>query len=165
VTLPPPVRLVGCGSPCGDDAVGWRVIAALRAAVGDESAVELHALATPDGLLDVLDGRGSLVVVDGLMSGAPPGTVQRFAWPDPRLRGAAGPSTHGLSVATVLDVAASLRCLPPRVVVYGVECDGADPAATDMSPLVAAAVPAVVQAILREIAAPTKHSPSDPGAS
>lgn len=148
-----PVRVVGCGSPGGDDSVGWQAIAALRAVDAARScAIELHAIATPDRLLDIIDEHGSLVVVDGIVSGVAPGTVFRFAWPDARIVRGSSMSNHGLSVATTLDLAARLRTLPAFVVVYGVECGPAGPG-TMCSPAVAAAVPVVAGAIMRELEA------------
>jgi len=151
VTLPSPVRVVGCGSPFGDDAVGWAVAVAVREALaGGPAAVEVYTLATPDRLLDALDGHGSLVLVDALESDAPAGSVTRFDWPDPRLARSAGPSSHGLSVTTMLDLAARLQRLPPRVVVYGIACRRCDPGA-ERAPAVDAAVATVARAILDEI--------------
>ena len=150
--LPIPVRVVGCGSPCGDDSVGWRVVAALRAAVGAiPRPVELHVIATPDRLLDLLDGRGSLILVDGMVSGAAPGTVLRCTWPDARLNPAASPSSHGLSVVTIVYLAARLHRLPAVVVVFGVECEPSQPGSA-CSSAVAAAVPTVARAIITAVA-------------
>lgn len=151
--LPSPIRVVGCGSPFGDDSVGWNAVVALRTAVLETSCtIELHAVATPDRLLQILDGRGSLIVIDAMVSGASPGTVVRCRWPDDRLRGDASASSHGLSVPTVLELAARVGCLPAHVVVYAVEGEQRGPE-TVLSPAVAAAVSAVVAAILADITA------------
>src|SRR5208282_6898835 len=57
------VRVVGVGSPHGDDRVGWRLVEDLAESAGP--GVEAVVVAQPLGLLDYLDGCSALIVVDG----------------------------------------------------------------------------------------------------
>ena len=61
-----PIRVVGVGSPLGDDAVSWEVVRRLQQQMGAGSDIEFHEVEGGSGLLAVLDGCGSLVLVDAL---------------------------------------------------------------------------------------------------
>jgi len=146
-----PVRIVGVGSPNGDDAVAWDVIKeALEAGCGADA--ELHAVEGGQRLLEVLDGRGSLLLIDAVAPAGTPGAVRRFTWPDARLETLRPGSTHDMRPGEALALAATLGLLPGRVVVWGVEGACFEPGA-DLTPAVAAAVPAVARAVREELAA------------
>ncbi len=145
MSLPPPVRVVGCGSACGDDALGWEVVRRLTAQL--PRGVELYAAEGGHRILDVLDGRGTLILVDAVSSGGPPGTVHRFEWPDPAVRILRPGSTHVLGPASALQLAAALGILPPRVVVFGIEVERLG-AAGDLSAPVASAVSELIRRIV-----------------
>ena len=144
-----PIRVVGCGSPVADDALAWEVVRRLRAARLPEG-VELHAVDGGHQVLDLLDGRGTLVLVDAVCSGLPPGTVHRLQWPDPQLKTLRPGSTHSVRPAEALQLAATLGLLPPRVIVFGIEAATIEPGA-GLSRDVAASVPIVVRRILQEL--------------
>ena len=144
-----PIRVVGCGSPQGDDALGWQVIRLLR----DEdlpAGVELHAVEGGHQLLDVLDGHGTLVLVDAMASGAAAGAIHRYDWPDLPLESLRPGTTHHLRPAEALRLAAALGLLPSRVIVWGIEAENFE-AQTDLSTAVAAAVPELVLSIAKEL--------------
>ncbi|HMP03432.1 MAG TPA: hydrogenase maturation protease [Gemmatales bacterium] len=116
-----PIRLAGLGSHQDADGLGWRVVARLQERLGSNADVAANALAGPAGLLDMLDGTGTLVIVDAVQSGAPVGTLHRWRWPGPEFVQWGGTSTHGLGLMEVLPLAATLGLLPPVVEVWGVE--------------------------------------------
>jgi hydrogenase maturation protease len=108
----------------GDDAVGRRVAALLRAAapLGVE-IIERDGEAT--SLLDALEGATQAIFVDACISGAPAGAVRRIdvtreAPPQGELAG----STHGLGLACAIELARALGSLPPMCVVYAIEGAG-----------------------------------------
>ena len=144
-----PVRVIGVGSPHGDDAVAWAVIAQARARDWPPG-VEFHQVDGGQRLLELLDGRGTLFLIDALAPTGSPGVVRRFVWPAPQLEVLRSGSTHDLRPAEALGLADSLGLLPSRVVVWGIEGACFDPCA-DLSPTVAVAVPALVQAITEEL--------------
>jgi len=144
-----PIRVVGCGSPRGDDAVAWEVIRRLGGA-GLDDRVELHAVEGGHQLLDRLDGRGTLLLIDAISSVVGPGTIHRFDWPDLPIESLRPGSTHDLGPGEALRLAAPLGLLPPRVIVWGVEAACFD-ARTGLSPAVAAAVPELVRRIAEEL--------------
>jgi hydrogenase maturation protease len=112
--------------------------------------VELHTVEGGYQLLDRFDGCGTLVLVDAISSGAAPGAIQRFEWPDLPIESLRPGSTHDLGAGVALRLAATLGLVPPRVVVWGIEGEQFEPGA-GLSPAVAAAVPELVQCILQEL--------------
>jgi hydrogenase maturation protease len=143
------VRVLGVGSPHGDDRAGWEVVARLRreAPPGVEAAV----LNQPLRLLEHLDGCSCLILVDACRTGAEPGTVVRLAWPACPPGGmGAGSSTHGVGMAAALGLAEALGRLPTRVVLLGVETGRCDPGAS-LSPPVRAALPGLYKRVLEEV--------------
>jgi len=145
-----PVRVVGVGSPNGDDAVAWEVIRAARALNWD--AVELHTVEGGQRLLDLLDGCGTLILIDALECAGTAGTLQRFEWPDPRLAVLRPGSTHDMRPTEALELAAVLGLLPPRVVIWAIEGERFDPG-TGLSPTVAAVVPELMRRLAAELRA------------
>lgn len=147
---PLPIRVAGVGSPQGDDAVAWAVLRRLRERLGARTDIELHELDGGQRLLDVLDGRGTLVLVDAL-AGEEPGTIHRLEWPDRRVHRMRPGSTHNLCPAEALELAATLGTLPPRVVVFGIEADCFD-VGEGLSHALASSVPEAVHQLLKELA-------------
>ena len=132
--------VIGVGNAArGDDAAG--VIAARRL-----GGIEHHG--DPVALLDVWRGAATAIVIDAVRSGAPPGTVHRFdatAAPLPtQLRGSS--STHALGLAEAIELGRTLGQLPARLIVYGIEGERFE-AGTELTPAVAAAIEAVVEAV------------------
>jgi len=157
MTLPRPVRIVASGSDWGDDAVAWEVIAQLRRQVGERPDLELFAVHGMEQILGALDAHGTLIIVDAVSSGAPPGTIHCFDWPDRRLQPRRAGSTHGLDAGTVLDLAAVLGVLPARVIVFGIEAQCREAPTAECATLsvpVRAAVPELVRRLVQEVASP-----------
>jgi hydrogenase maturation protease len=150
MSWPQPVRVVGLGSPSGDDAAGWEVVKRLREAVPASADVQLQQEDSPVRLLDLLDGRGTLVVIDAGRCGGATGAVHRFTWPDTRLDALRPASTHGIGITQALGLAAALGLLPPRVVLFAVEAGELRPEA-GLSPAVAAALPGLVRQVCDEL--------------
>jgi hydrogenase maturation protease len=147
-----PVRVIGCGNPdAGDDAVGLVAVRLARARLPDD--VEVIEAGPAFRVLDLLDGAGTVVVVDALRTtkGArPPGTV---------VRAEAGPeglpasvrsslSSHGFGLAEAVGLAGALGDVP-RVVIHGVEAGDVTIGASLSEP-VAAAIPALVDAVVAD---------------
>jgi hydrogenase maturation protease len=149
---PKPVRIIGVGSPHGDDALAWEVVAQLRGRLGELPGIECHVVCGGQRLLDLLDGKGSVLLIDALAGAAEPGVVQRFDWPDPRLEMLQPGSTHGLRPAEALQLAAALGVLPRKVVIFGIHVNTCK-AGAGLSAAVAAALPQVSERIAAEFLA------------
>jgi hydrogenase maturation protease len=131
------IRIIGIGSPFGDDQVGWRVIERLDGRLPPH--VALSTLDRPgSALIRWLQDVDWLILVDALSCRGAPGQILRI---DPAQieAGVSALSSHGLDLAQTLDLAAALGCRPRRVDVYGIvieQITGPGP-----GPAVAAAVP------------------------
>ncbi len=145
-----PIRVVAVGSAHGDDAVGWHVIEELRSSLNDSSQIEAHRVDGGQRLLDLLDGRGVLLLIDAVQTGGIPGTVHCLTWPDPRIESLRPGSTHEVSLAEGLRLAETLGSVPQRVIVFGVEIAQPCPL-PGLSAQALAAIPEVVAAITREV--------------
>ena len=114
--------VIGVGNEIrGDDAAGLIVARRLRERAATR-AVVLACEADPAGLLEAWLGAALAIIVDTVVSGAEPGTVQRFdvsAVPLPAKL--VGSSTHALGVAEAIELARALHRLPRRTIVYGIE--------------------------------------------
>lgn len=108
-------------------------------------------LAAPLELLDQLAGCERMLVLDACRTGAPPGTVVRLEWPDSRIASAGFASSHQLGLADVLRLAETLRRLPRRVILFGVELQRAEPGQTALSPAVEHGLPLLERLVLEEL--------------
>jgi hydrogenase maturation protease len=151
MSKPRPIRVVGIGSPMGDDAVAWEVVARLRQREWPHD-IELWTLEGGQRLLDILDGRGRLILVDALAPAGNPGAIRRFDWPDSGVEVLRPGSTHDLRPAAVLELAAMLGLLPAQVSIHAVEGEGFAPE-TGLSAKVRAAVGELVRRIGGELGA------------
>jgi hydrogenase maturation protease len=134
------VLVIGVGHPDrGDDAVGWLVAERMRSRLADllvRDPDELPAQAArpaaavvvertsgdPSALLTLAswDAADHVVLVDAMVTGAVPGTVNIRGGDDPLpTPGASG--THDLGVATTLELARALDRMPPDLTLVGIE--------------------------------------------
>jgi len=115
------LRVVCVGNDMrGDDAVGLVVARHLRELVPEADVIE-HS-GEPADLLEALgDGAEAVVLVDAVSSGAPPGEIHRIDASEVALPFAASASTHGLGLAETIELGRALGCLPPQLLVYGIE--------------------------------------------
>ncbi|MFO7572929.1 MAG: hydrogenase maturation protease [Gaiellaceae bacterium] len=132
----------------GDDAVGPEAADRLRAAGADV----LDCADEPTRLLDLWDGLDTVVVVDAVSTGSPPGTLHRVdAGGGPLPRELRLASTHAMGVADALELGRALGRAPRRAVVVGLE--GARfGMGEEMTPAVATALDGLVEAVLEELA-------------
>jgi hydrogenase maturation protease len=151
-----PILILGLGNPLqGDDGVGCRVVEALVGAdrwspLPDD--VEVTDGGTPGvGLVNLLEGRQRVIIIDAAEMGLAPGQFRRFRPEEVTLTGSAERfSLHRSGVADALALARELGLALPEIVVFGMQparvgwSDG-------LSPEVEAAVPRVIEAVLNEL--------------
>ena len=149
------VRVIGCGNPeAGDDAVGLLAVGLARHRLPPE--VEVVQAGMSLRVLDLLEDVDAVVIADAVRApsgGREPGAIVR-AVGDPdglpvELRGSF--SSHGLGLAEAVGLAGVMGALP-HVVFLGVEA-GDLTAGHGLSPAVASALPALVDALVEEVAA------------
>ncbi|MGC8760287.1 MAG: hydrogenase maturation protease [Bryobacteraceae bacterium] len=139
-------RILCCGRmDWGDDAVGPLCAAAL-----EERRIPAVILAgNASELLEAWREARHVIVVDALVTGAPPGTLHRMALGEPGFRPeAARSSLRGPGLAQAVRLGASLHCLPESLILFGLEGGDFEWASTP-SAEVAAAMPALVEAVAR----------------
>jgi hydrogenase maturation protease len=147
--------LVGLGHPDrGDDAVGQAVCDAF----GDRDDVTVWPVAGDPCLLAARwEPDDRVVVVDAVVSGAPPGTVHVVhvgtTGPDRIAAGTGTLSSHGFGLADAIALSRAIGTLPRELVVVGVEIVGVDRGA-GLSDPVTDAVAAAVGAAEQELSAP-----------
>ncbi len=114
--------VIGVGNELrGDDAAGLIVARRLRERAMTH-AVVLTCEDDPAGLLEAWAGAALAIIVDTVVSGAQPGTVQRFdVSTGPLPARLVGSSTHALGVPEAIELARALHRLPRRTIVYGIE--------------------------------------------
>ncbi len=154
----PPIMVVGLGSTDrGDDAVGPAV--ARTVAVLDLPGVVVIEHEDPTDLIELWSGLETVVVVDAVRSGAPPGTlhvletgangarlVEGSPW------GGSG-GTHAFGLPAAVELARALGRLPRQVVVVGIEAEQFDHG-SPLSPAVAGAVAAAVDTVVEMLSHP-----------
>lgn len=115
------IRVIGLGSPFGDDRAGWDLVDALRGRL--PAAVDLVALDRPGAaLVNWMAGVDWLVLVDAWLA---PAELGRFRQVQPADLASAGPAwtSHALDLPATLALADQLGCLPARLDVYAVAID------------------------------------------
>jgi hydrogenase maturation protease len=148
------VRVIGCGNPeAGDDAVGLLAVGLARRRLPPE--VEVIEAGVALQVLDLLDDVEAVVIADAVRSptgGRAPGALVRAVGDPDGLPAELGNalSSHGLGLADAVGLAAVLRPLP-RVVFLGVEVEDLT-AGRGLSPAVATSLPALVDALVDEVA-------------
>ena len=114
-------RIIGVGSPFGDDAVGWRVIESMASGAAED--VELVKLDRPGAtLVHWFDDIEEVIIIDAMRTGSEIGTIRRFDVHELATL-AAGTSTHSLGVSETLQLAWALGTLPTRLTVIGIEIE------------------------------------------
>lgn len=148
------VRIIGIGSPFGDDRIGWDAVDAIEKsgvlARFPHGMVSTFCCSQPAiGLLPLLTGADAAILIDAMRSGASFGTVRkinasvlRFA---PRKI-----SSHGLSLPESLALGRELGLLPETMVVYGIEIQR-DEASAGVQDKVHAPIPGLLRAIAIEL--------------
>ena len=147
-----PTLIIGIGHlDRGDDAAGRIVAERLR-----ECAPAHVEVIQTDGeaakLLDLMDGRDRVIIVDACLSGGAPGTIHRVdanAGPLPRPMFAM--SSHAIGLVESIELARALGTLPGGCHVLAIEAECLDLGA-GLSPPVAAAVDEAVVRLLAELA-------------
>jgi hydrogenase maturation protease len=164
---PPATLVIGLGNPLrGDDGVGVRLAQALAARALPDGVEVVDGGTQGLGIVNLMEGRQRVILVDAADLGRPPGQFVRFTLPgtarqgrgeEARLLGADQHlSVHAAGLRDALLLAQALKALPDEVVIFGVQpanlnWDG------DLSPQVAAALPALIAAVLAETKGEDKH--------
>jgi hydrogenase maturation protease len=150
--------VIGLGNPIlGDDGVGWRVVEEIARITADRHDVEVDTVALGGlSLMERLTGYERVILVDSFFTGKKPvGTVSEFQltkMPDQ----SSGHTTavHDTSLRNALNVGRSMNIPLPRdedIHIVAIEAENVYDFSEILSPLVEAAVPIAVEAVLQLI--------------
>ncbi len=118
-------RIIGIGSPSGDDQAGWLVVDTMKSRLPPE--VELIQLDRPgSALIPLLENTSHVILIDAMQGGGQPGDIHHFINDEWENYGQ-GLSSHGLGVFDALMLAKELDCLPETLDLYGIEIGSALP--------------------------------------
>ena len=147
-----PILILGLGNLLQtDDGVGCHVAEMLlQRELPDE--IEVMDGGTPGvGLVNLLEGRQRVIIIDAAGLQAEPGTIKRFGADQVTLTGSADRfSLHRSGVADALALARTLNITLPDIVFFGVQPERIEWGQT-LSESVLVAVEKVVDAILNEM--------------
>ena len=148
------MRIIGCGNRGrGDDAAGVLVVERLRDLGVESPGVRAEICSGESAeLIDALSSEEEVLLVDAVVTGAPPGTVHKWESEVPQVARGTPVSTHGFGVGEALRLAKALGRAPRSLRVYGIEGSHFDRGAA-LSPAVEQAVKDVTQRICNEIRA------------
>ncbi len=142
------VRILGIGSPSGDDQAGWLTVDALLAAEVQTTGIDIQKLDRPGAnLIPLLGDAAWVILIDAMQSHDAVGHIRHFGAADWSAY-SHGVSSHGFGVLDALALARELGNLPARLDLYGIEIGTANPGEQTCSEVEAAA-----QQLARRIAA------------
>lgn len=147
---PPRGRILGIGSPYGDDCAGWLLARALRDGASGLSPArwDIHELDRPGlALLGWFEGAHHVVLLDAMVGGGEPGQLRELGidrlgtlvktW-----------SSHGIGVAEAVQLAAAVGKLPGALRVFGLEINPS-PTGDTASAALLAVIPAAARRLVR----------------
>lgn len=119
------IKILGIGSPFGDDRVGWMVADALQRAPEFQAYLDktliIKSLNRPHlSLLQEFDQTERVYLVDAMISGRELGAIKQFSLVDIDVDHELI-STHGFGVIQSLQMAKVLKALPEQLSLYGIE--------------------------------------------
>lgn len=157
-----PVRIIGIGSPFGDDRLGWVAADMLKhSPVLDELPAGMVSISVCDRpgplLFQEWNPADRVILIDAVRSDAAAGTLHELNMNDIQIQNAQL-SSHGFGVAETLALAGSLEQLPSWIELFGIEAD-ADHTGDDLSPSVRSTLARLVRRIETEISLLSSEMP------
>lgn len=116
------IRILGIGSPFGDDQLGWKAIDLLS----DRQELQKIYLEKCDrpgvSLLSLMKNADTVFLIDAIRSNDAVGKIHR--WQDVEIETKYHPtSSHAMGIAEALQLAKALQEIPKSVILFGIEMD------------------------------------------
>ncbi len=120
------IKIIGVGSPFGEDQAGWKVIEILLQFVSTQSGLEMTSYDRPGvRLLSYMQNAECVYLIDAVKSGFTPGYIHRLE--DKKIDDfQVKLSTHDLGVIQTLQMGCALNILPKKIILYGIEINEDD---------------------------------------
>jgi len=131
-----------------DDGVGIHAVERLREERPEVEAIDVST--SEIGILEHIRGRGRVVIIDAITTGAEPGTIHKI---QPRDLGSEEFRSHGLSLSTTLQLGSQLYPgeMPERLVILAVEAEDITSYSTELTAKVQSAIPRLMEEISKEL--------------
>lgn len=147
-----PVLVLGVGNlVLTDEGVGVHVVQRMQG-MDLPSHVEVVDGGTMGlDLIDDIEGRKKVVIVDAVKGAGPPGTVYRMTIDDIEEIPKSRVSLHDIDITDVFKLADLFKIEKPEIVIIGVEPKDMESPGMELSPEVEAQIPKVIELVKREI--------------
>ncbi|MHC4387066.1 MAG: HyaD/HybD family hydrogenase maturation endopeptidase [Planctomycetota bacterium] len=133
-----------------DEGIGVRVVEELLKVQVPKEAEVIDGGTSGADLLDVICNRRKVIVIDAVDADVPPGTILRMKPEEVNGGTSGGVSLHELGIIETLAMAKMLDSSPEEVVLIGIKPKEIG-CGLELSPEIAAVVPAVVRLVMQEI--------------
>jgi len=101
-------------------------------------------------LVDEIEGRKKVIVVDTAKAGKPPGTMYRMTTEDIEETEKAHISLHEIDMTDLLKLADLFKIEKPEIVIIGIEPKDMETPSLELSPEIEAVIPKVIDVVLKE---------------
>lgn len=147
-----PILILGVGNILlKDEGVGVHVARRLQSMDLPPEVEVLDGGTEGLNLLDSIEGRKKVIVIDAMKTGQPPGTIYRFLDKDIEERPKSWLSLHDIDMTDLLKLADLLDVKKPEIIVIGIEAKDMESADLELSPEIEAKIPEVIKFVLKEI--------------
>lgn len=148
------IKVLGIGSPFGDDQVGWKVAEVLKKHMSTYVNTPQHLIIESHDrpgmrLIELMSGASAVFIIDAVKSNSEAGTIHRFK-NNEIFAAETRFSTHDIGVSQALQLGSALNLLPDNIIVYGIEIDTSE-SGTILSHKVEHAIELVVVQLKNEI--------------
>lgn len=121
------IKVLGIGSPFGDDQAGWHVAESLKQQLALNShintLVHIESIDRPGiRLIELISACTTVFLIDAVKSGSPPGTIHQFT-KEEIIHSEVPFSTHHMGILEALHIAEALNELPEHLFLYGIEIE------------------------------------------
>jgi hydrogenase maturation protease len=146
-----PLLVMGVGNILrGDDGFGVAVLNEVGTRAVPANVDLLDAGTSIIDLMEELNGRRKVVVIDAVRGGQSPGTLYRFSPEDVAAEAVPADSLHQVGLLETLRLAELVDCRPEQVVIIGAQPEDTS-LKIGLTEAVAAAVPRAVEMVMAEI--------------
>jgi hydrogenase maturation protease len=147
-----PVLILGVGNLLlKDEGVGVHVAQRLMAMDLPPDVEVLDGGTAGLDLLEAIEGRDKVVVVDTVKAGKEPGTILCFAAEDLEDTSERRLSLHDMGLSDLMKIADILGVNKPQITIIGIQPKDMGTASLELSPEIEAQIPRVIDLVLKEI--------------
>lgn len=148
----PPLKIIGIGSPFGDDQVGWEAIRRLQQRLPATAAVQLIALDRPGcGLIQTFRDADCCWLIDALGTPGPAGRYLQPGLGELASHCAPVAGAHGWGLLETLQLATTLGMLPSRLELHCITIGGIELSSERLSDEVCAGVDQLVTELCKRL--------------